>query len=201
MGDRWVDHQGVQENHVKKTTVERKGDWIITFTGRRFYPLDPRVEDVNINDVAHALSNQCRFAGHCMQFYSVAQHSVLVSMMCPDKDALWGLLHDASEAYLVDVPSPLKRMPEFKAYRDAEAKVMATICAAFGLDAHEPPSVKLVDKRMLATEARDLTFTKGHGWASQLEPYDLHIQPWTPEHSRIRFLGRLHELTMKKAHG
>lgn len=150
-----------------------------------------------MNDILHALSHQCRFAGHCTQFYSVAQHCVLVSQMCDKEDALWGLLHDASEAYLVDVPSPLKRMQLFEGYRQVEKKVMDTICEAFGLGSDEPPSVKLADKRMLATEARDLTMTEGRGWATAAAPFDFHIKPWTPEYARAKFISRLHELTMR----
>src|SRR5271165_7548492 len=87
----------------------RKGDWIQTYTGRVMYPLDPRPEEINIIDIAHALSNLCRFTGHVRTFYSVAEHSVRVSQHCDPKDALWGLLHDASEAYLADMSRPMKR--------------------------------------------------------------------------------------------
>lgn len=69
---------------------DRRGDWIQTFTGRRFWPLDPRPEDVCIEDIAHALSLKCRFGGHCTRFYSVAEHSVHVSNYVPAEFALWG---------------------------------------------------------------------------------------------------------------
>lgn len=179
--------------------TDRKGSWIATYSGKRFYPLDPRQEDIDINDIIHALSNLCRFGGHCTQFYSVAQHSVLVSLMCAQDDALWGLLHDASEAYIVDVPTPLKRCNEFEFYREAEKNLMSTICDVFGLDRDEPPSVKLADKRILATEARDLTMTEGRGWATSAEPFEFHIKPWTPDVSRVKFISRLHELMLKRA--
>lgn len=117
--------------------------------------------------------------------------------MSAPEDALWGLLHDASEAYLVDVPSPLKKMPEFAAYRVAEKKLQEVICQTFGLPSEEPDSVSIADKRILATEARDLTFTQGRGWSTTAWPYDFSITPWTPEHTRVRFMRRLHELTRK----
>lgn len=181
---------------------ERKGDWIQTYTGKKFYPLDPRIEDIDVNDILHALSNQCRFAGHCTKFYSIAQHCVLVSIMCPIEDALWGLLHDASEAYLIDVPSPLKKSPEFEAYRNAEKKLMTVICDAFDLSHDEPKIVKEVDKRILATEARDLTMSEGRGWATTSLPYEFHIQPWTPEYARVKYLSRLHDLMLnRRTHG
>lgn len=177
--------------------VVRKGDWISTYSGKRFYPFDPRVEEIDVNDIIHALSNLCRFGGHCTTFYSVAQHSVLVSLMCPPTDALWGLLHDASEAYLIDVPSPLKKAPEFAPYRAAEKRLQEVICQVFELPVEEPVSVKSVDKRILATEARDLTFTQGFGWSTASWPYDFNIKPWTPDHARVRFISRLHELTRR----
>jgi 5'-deoxynucleotidase YfbR-like HD superfamily hydrolase len=172
--------------------------WIQTFTGKRIYPLNPKVEDIDIYDIAHSLSNQSRFAGHSTHFYSVAQHCVLVSLSCSPDDALWGLLHDASESFLVDIPSPLKRLPEFQAYRDAESKLMGIICQVFGLPSEEPVNVKIVDKRMLVTEARDLTLSEGRGWAADVEPYDFHIKPWSPEHARAKYISRFHELFLKR---
>jgi len=169
-------------------------NWIQTFTGKKFYPLEPKKEDINITDIAHALSNQCRFAGHCTQFYSIAQHSVLVSLMCPEQHMLRALLHDAAETYLVDIPSPLKVLPEFEPYRIAEKRLMDVICEVFDLDKDEPDIVKYVDKRMLATEARDLTLTEGRGWSSLVEPFEFHIRPWTPEYARAKFISRFYEL-------
>jgi hypothetical protein len=94
----------------------RVGDWIQTYSGRQFWPLDPRVEDVHLEDIAHALSNVCRYTGHVREFYSVAEHSVHVSWSCEPEDALWGLLHDASEAYLADMARPVKQnMPVYVA--------------------------------------------------------------------------------------
>lgn len=148
--------------------------------------------------MAHALSNICRFGGHCTSFYPVAQHLVLASLMCQPPWQLWGLVHDGPEAYLIDIPSPLKRMPEFKPYRDAEENLMNVICDTFELPRGEPPEVKLVDKRMLATEARDLTFTQGRGWSTPAEPYDFNIIPWTPQYAEVRFLSRFYELTRAK---
>jgi len=122
----------------------------------------------------------------------------MVSLMCPIEDQLWGLLHDASEAYLIDVPSPLKKADQFKGYRAAEKQVLAVICDKFGLSREEPPSVKLVDKKMLATEARDLTMTEGRGWATKEEPYDFHLKAWNPDYARVKFISRLHELMLRR---
>jgi hypothetical protein len=118
--------------------------------------------------------------------------------MCPPEHALWGLLHDASEAFLIDIPSPLKKCPEFAFYREAEATLMKVICEMYGLSSDEPPSVKLADKRILATEARDLTMTEGRGWVTEAEPFEFHIKPWLPEYARVKYISRLHELTLKR---
>ena len=84
--------------------VARRGGWIQTYTGRQFWPLDPRIEDIDIHDIAHALSHQCRYSGHCLRFYSVAEHSVLLSHHVAGEHMLWALLHDAWEAYLAAIP-------------------------------------------------------------------------------------------------
>jgi len=85
------------------------------FSGGTFDILNPRAEDVRIEDIAHALSQQCRFTGHTKTFYSVAQHSVLASTLVAAPDELWALLHDASEAYMGDMNRPLKHAPEMSA--------------------------------------------------------------------------------------
>lgn len=133
---------------------EVRGDWIRTFTGKKFYPLDPRPEDIDIEDIAHALSNLCRFAGHSKEFYSVAQHSCLVAMALPPELAIYGILHDASEAYIVDIPSPLKRY--LPGYKEIENKIMGVIYEKFGLDPNVPPIVKEMDERILVNEMKAL---------------------------------------------
>ena len=90
--------------------TERKGDWIQTYTGKQFYPQDPRVEDIDIEDIAHALSLTCRFNGHVKEFYSTAQHVVLSSMFAPFYCKWEALHHDDSEAYISDLTSPVKGM-------------------------------------------------------------------------------------------
>src|SRR4051812_30250690 len=95
---------GDQDGSVVRS--ERVGNWMQTFTGRQFWPVDPRADEIAIEDIARALAMTCRFGGHVRFHYSVAQHSFLVSLVCSPEHALWGLLHDASEAYLGDVVWP-----------------------------------------------------------------------------------------------
>jgi hypothetical protein len=124
--------------------------YICTFTGKKYFPLAPDPSEVDLLDIARALAMTCRYRGHCREFYSVAEHSVLVSRAVPAADALAGLLHDAPEAYLGDMASPIKRyMPEYRAIEDLNAQVIAQ---RFGLATIEPPSVKDADTRIIADE-------------------------------------------------
>lgn len=174
-----------------------RGDWIHTFTGR-FFPLDPRENEIDIETIAHALSNLCRFGGHVNRFYSVAQHSVLCSRMAPDEHKLEALLHDASEAYLVDMPSPIKAMlPDYKAM---EHNIELVIAAKFNLPSPLSPVVKIIDRRMLITEAAELlNDINGTWWADgRAIPYDineLQIVPWSAKESYHNFISTYRELS------
>jgi len=169
-------------------------NWIQTFTGRRFDPIDPVEGAIVIGDIAHSLSNQCRFTGHVKKFYSVAQHCVLVSYICDEKDALHGLLHDASEAYLVDVPRPLKRSGKFDAYLEMENHLQTMIYRRFDLEVEEPAGVKRADTILLATEARDLMAPLHKDWAQPIAPLPFKIVPLSPEEAKDLFIKRFHEL-------
>ena len=189
---------------------ERIGDWEQTYTGRKWFPLDPRPEDVFLIDIAHPLSQQCRFGGHCSGFYSVAEHSVRVSYLVEQLHAeavpegtqtrrmlaLWGLLHDAAEAYLLDFVRPMKRQSDLGAiYRKVEAQNMAAICLHFGLPLKEPDTVNYADNVLLATEKRDLMAPEPEPWAPLPEPLPQVIVPWMPERAEQAFLARFTELT------
>ncbi len=171
--------------------MTRNGDWMLTATGRQFWPLDPRPEEIHIEDIAHALAHQCRFGGHCRFFYSVAQHSVLVSNAVPPEHALWGLLHDAAEAYLVDLPRPIKRYSEMgDLYRAIEGRLMKAICYRFMLPVDEPPEVKRADDVLLMTEKRDVMPVSEWEWRCTAEPLPERIVPWSPNFARTMFLRR-----------
>lgn len=126
------------------------GDCIRTFTGLYMNVFEPTPDMIHIDDIAHALSNQPRFAGHLKNFYSVAEHSVLVSKLVPDEYKLQALLHDASEAYLLDIPSPIKRrLPEYKILED---NLMKVIAEKFQFEYPLNPIVKAADKTALERE-------------------------------------------------
>lgn len=106
---------------------------IRTYTGLHVDPRHVLASQINIEDIAHALSNICRYGGHCREFYSVAQHSVLVASKLPLHLQLAGLLHDASEAYLGDIVAPLKHRKGFGKYREIEYDLQHRIYDAFGV--------------------------------------------------------------------
>lgn len=132
----------------------RIGNWMSTHLGGRFYPMDPRPDEIHIEDIAHSLSMLNRFNGHASRPYSVAEHSVRVARLVPPPQRLAALLHDASEAYLADVPRPVK--PYLPGYKEAEHAVERAIAERFGLDYPWHPEIKRADNIMLATEAREL---------------------------------------------
>lgn len=129
--------------------MKKSQPWIQTYTGHAFPLLDPKPDDFKLVDIAHALSNICRYTGHCSRFYSVAEHSVRVAFylqelvrreLKPLDGALTlqgafraGLMHDATEAYLTDISSPLKRTPWLAGYRDAENMYHGLIAKKFNL--------------------------------------------------------------------
>lgn len=179
---------------------ETRGNWIRTNSGGRFYLQDARAEDVHIQDIAHALSQICRFTGHTSRFYSVAEHSVRVSWLVEPRHALWGLLHDAAEAYIGDVSRPLKHAAGMEGYGTIEVDVERAVRDAFGvvLTPTMNADVKRADLQMLCVEARQLlgiSDFKEAGWAYWTEPDpSLSVQGWSPQVARSRFLSRFMEL-------
>lgn len=183
-----LDQNGIAHEHRNGT--------IPTFTGKRVCPLDLKVEDVCIEDVAHHLSLICRFTGATRRFYSVAEHSVRVSWIVQPEHALWGLLHDATEAYLNDMCSPLKRCSGMLGmlYQEYEASAQVVIAKKFGLPLPEPPEVKTADRIMLFTEFRDL-LCRAPKVEDAYTPLPDVITPWCPEMAERMFLIRFEELT------
>lgn len=177
----------------------RAGDWIQTSSGRQFWPMDPRPEDVFIEDVAHALAHLCRYGGHVLKFYSVAEHSVHLARHVSPEHALWALLHDASEAYLVDVPRPIK--PFLVNYYDAEAKIMAAICERFGLAPEMPEAVKAADYAVLTDEREQNMAAPPVRWNTDTEPLGIVLRCWHPLAAEQAFLTAFHDLTAYRKAG
>lgn len=178
-----------------------RGDWMQTYRGGQFWPLDPDPAAIDIEDIAHSLSMQCRYAGHCIRFYSVAEHSVHVANHLkragePVNVQLWGLLHDASEAYLVDVPRPLK--PFLPGYQEAERRVMAAIAVRFSLCPPAPPEVKETDNRILCDEAAQNMAEPPESWDLIGPPLGVTLKYWWPELAKEAFLTKFRQLTEQR---
>ncbi|KFD18376.1 hypothetical protein GTPT_2566 [Tatumella ptyseos ATCC 33301] len=168
--------------------------WIYTNSGEHFNFISPRPEQICIDDIACGLSNICRFTGQLNEFYSVAQHSVLASHIVPPEFAFEALMHDAQEAYLGDVSSPLKGLlPD---YRRIERIVEMVIRMNYGLPAVMSSVVKHADLTLLATERRDFDLDDGTPWPilEGIEPLASVISPLTPRQAMIQFLNRFYEL-------
>lgn len=181
-----------------QSDTPRKGNWLMTSTGKKYFPIDPRPEDVDIYDVAHHLSLLCRFTGACNRFYSVAEHSVLVSELVElhsPEHALIGLLHDATEAYLGDVGTPLKRhLPEYMAIEDENWKVVAD---RFGLPYEMPACIKDADVAVFHAECDALGITRrDFGVVPPAPaPKGVNVFGLTPRAAEELFLLRYQELT------
>lgn len=180
------------------TITKRTSAWIQTYSGNTFHFNEPECKEIRISDIAHSLALQCRFGGHCKEFYSVAEHSVRVSryiQKCPNttpNDIMWGLLHDATEAYLTDIPRPLKRSSRWgMAYRDMENKIMDIIIRRFGLFSLEPDIVEQADRVLIATEVRDLMKECKVSWEdlSSIEPLEEKIVPWCWREAENAFMN------------
>lgn len=182
----------VTSGKITEATVElpecATSGWFETFTGRKFSILDPQPEDICIHDIAHALALTCRYGGQCKHFYSVAQHSILVAEKCKEENQLWGLMHDAAEAYIGDMPKPFK--PFMANFDEIEEKIIAVIADKFGLPMPMPTQVHTIDRKMLVTEAAVLL--PGCSWVEDYKPSvtkynDVQIHVLGPEQSEQAF--------------
>lgn len=167
--------------------------WV--YPGMYVDPIHPTVDDIDIRSIAHALSLQCRFGGHVNEFYSVAEHSVRASWVVPEEYALEALLHDASEAYLVDVPRPIKHDLFGDRYREVEDRLMACIAEKYGIPAEMSDWVRYADDQLLATEGRDLLDHEISKEWTTIPPLVERILPMPPQTAERTFLLRFTHLT------
>ena len=167
----------------------RIGSWMQLASGRAFYPLDPRPEEIHIEDIASALSKMCRYGGHCKRFYSVAEHCVLMAHAAPDGMHLAALLHDASEAYLSDVIRPIKS--HLTNYLEIEANLERAIARRFTLQWPMPAEVKALDEAIIADERDQAMLPAPQAWAqwTPVAPLGVTLQFWTPEKAEYEFLA------------
>ncbi|HSC04225.1 MAG TPA: hypothetical protein VLC49_12920 [Solirubrobacteraceae bacterium] len=180
------------------------GPYLQTVSGRWVNPFDPDPGQLDEGDIARALANLCRFGGHSRVFYSVAQHCVIVSRVVEERggdveDAFAALMHDAGEAYLGDMPHPLKHRSALgAAFRDAESRLEEAIRDRFGIKANVP-DIKAVDRALLATERRAFSAEVWH-WPEleDVEPLELELTPWSPDTAADEFARRYAELEARR---
>jgi len=169
------------------------GPKILCVGGGYFDFENPEASEFTIQDVAHALSQICRFTGQAHRFYSVAEHSVWCSLVVPSEFALAALLHDAAEAFIGDVSSPLKGLlPD---YKRIEARVEAAVLGRFGLSRPLPFPVKLADLYMLKVEQAQV-MCNDDDWPAvrSIAGPPLTVEFWSPDEARARFLSRFEAL-------
>jgi 5'-deoxynucleotidase YfbR-like HD superfamily hydrolase len=195
--------------------------WIRTWPTRRaFDVLKPTASMVHPLDIAHHLGMLCRFTGGCRNFYSVAEHCYWVSIRAEEIAtklrgsflmnqnvieahvaycARWGLLHDASEAYIADLNRPTKHSPGLEGYRQLEDGILIAIAERFSLSLPMPAEVKQADDEMLFTERRDLLETPDPEWDATIEvPREplasYKVRMWLPGKARKMWLKRFAQL-------
>lgn len=205
----------VESNGEPIWGVSNLTDWVQTATGLKFHPSTAKGSDFRIDDIAHSLSQQCRFTGHTRKFLSIAEHSVrvcgLVMDRCPytqDWNPLYNgltgrriafaaLMHDASEAYLTDLARPIKASPALRNYCRMEDDLMHRIADHFDFAWPMPTIVKDADNTLLATEARDLMSPVTENWHLKYPMLHDRIRPWSPRKAKRKFLNLFYRLNTR----
>lgn len=175
----------------------RQHPFMVTYSGRKVLPLQMKVEDIHILDIAHALSNMCRYNGHVSTFYSVAEHCALLADSKFPGDPRWKLMHDASEAYMPDVVYPLKEL--IPGFVEAEDKLLDVIAEAFELPPYTgevKEQVKIGDKAILYWEGKLLMArASGTCWTDGPEPeVKVTVLGLSPREAEIYFVKMFRRL-------
>jgi uncharacterized protein len=168
--------------------------WIQTFTGHAFFPGDPNPGAVHIEDIANSLARQCRFGGHCLRFYSVAEHCVFICDAASSDNKLAGLMHDASEAYLMDIPRPIK--PLLRGYHSLELALMNVIAEKYKFPWPAPDEIKELDAAIITDERQQnmaAMDVDNKRWGAPHEPLGIRLQFWSPEKAAFEFLTRFYQ--------
>ena len=182
---------------MEKASDLFKPNCIRTFSGKYVNVFEPTEDMICIEDIAHALSHQCRFGGHLPRFYSVAEHSILCSQLVfgSKTEKFNALMHDASEAYLLDIPSPIKK--GLANYKDLEDGLMHVIANKFGFEWPMTETVRQVDERMLHYEWNAIMLNEGESKITidsrvyELFNYD------KPEYAKHDFIKQFNILKQK----
>lgn len=175
-----------------------KPGWMMTYTGRIIYPLEFKAEDVCIEDIAHHLAHQCRYAGATKRHYSVAEHSVHVSKAAAWEDRAEALLHDASEAYLQDILSGMKKQEIMAPYRELEARVEQIIFDVFGVKStpESAARIKAIDTRIVMDETKELLANPEPYWEARpgMQPLGVGIMGLSGQDAEVYFLRQFSRL-------
>jgi len=172
-----------------------------TYSGNMFSFTDPGPEDIDIGDIAHALAHQCRYGGHSKRFYSVAEHCVLLSRWChgvgyPAEDVRTALLHDAAEAYVLDLPRPLKAC--VPGYKQIEEYVEKTVNATLEIPYPKPAWLKTLDLRMIVDERRQAMSRSGNAWdVDGMAPLGVNLRFMSPERAKDAFMLDLQSIELE----
>jgi hypothetical protein len=166
---------------------------IQTITKRLVDPFEMKIEDIELLDIAHSLAFQCRYNGHCDRFYSVAQHCIncqnVFEYLRPKSKSLWPLMHDASEAYLTDLPAPIKRHPDFEKYVEHENNILKLVGKKFKLG-KEPDILKFIDRLMLSYEFQNMMIGPPDVYFDLGFESVVDIAEWNPCKAKDLFLSK-----------
>jgi len=179
--------------YIYKKYYKNKSKWIRSWSGKRidFLDLDPK--EITKEDIAVGLSRECRFGNHTQPIYVVAQHCVLASYLVPSHLAFAALLHDASEAYLRDIPSPLKDI--LPGYRRIEREFEKILFKKYGVPYPIPPEIKEVDIKLRKLESHLFMKDSAESKKPRKDFVEIDIVPWTPDEAKEKFLQRWEELS------
>lgn len=180
---------------MEPALLKPDGNFIATYSGAHFNLDTLDVGNIPLEDIAHALSMNCRYNGHIKNFYSVAEHCVAVSYLVPKEDALWGLMHDATEAFVPDIPRPFK--PYIGGFQEVENRIMSSIILWYDLEDKEPESVRYIDHNIVREESL-LLFVQPPGWVNAYHPLPKarkYINGESPARAKQMWLERFKELT------
>lgn len=174
--------------------------WMELHSGTQFRFKAPTVDMIHFEDIAASIGKMCRYAGHVHTFYSVAEHCCLLMRYARDnmpsvtqRELLTLLMHDATEAYMTDIPRPIKHtLPQFKAF---EHVIEAVIAERFNLITPHPTFVKMLDTRILRDERAQAMNPSENDWGTdKLEPLGVKLCLWTPAEAIDNFTGDFQEL-------